>query len=268
MAVLLTYTNELSKVPFGKQVTPEEIAEILCVPLEGLGIASSEFAIMAYSLFNMDDKQYNWAASSYMNRNVYGNAYFFSGSEFDQDTELGSYVTPMNSMMPPSDFDDAFIISMNVGFKKMKEIEETVSKHGIDYILPSSKTIKLDLEKLYGKLEDAKSKESAYSEEGDLDRQGMLDNLLGKISPKFTEEEMTRVIDKTYETLERHRDCVIDPENFVLFRDDNVSVVFDPEKANRTICLMMGHYLDREEYEKCAVLRDIKLKRPDVVRSV
>lgn len=53
-------------------------------------------------------------------------------------------------------------------------------------------------------------------------------------------------------------------EDLVIYEDPEVIIKFKPDAIKETLNTMMAYYLENEEYEKCAVIRDVIEKTPNL----
>lgn len=272
--------NTISKyiVEKFKKLTPEEVAKLVGVPLDSIKVKDTLYSV---SIFADKDKykglyEYNKLASAYIGEEIYGPACIATGAELDEySEEFVDKVTPMNSWCVGSEFDEAMSKGLNNAAKRVEQIEQLLDKAKDVYGLNDKPTyignkspfgvknptfkplhankIKLDIEKLYNRLKQ----DSKEEEEGD---EASPMSIFKVQRPKLTQEEYDAVLESTYDALSKTKIIDLGSE-YDLFEGDGNIVILDPDKAEDTICYLMQHFIDREEYEKCAVLRDIELVR-------
>lgn len=261
-----------------KKLKPDEVAKLVGVPSDNLKVKDTLYSVSMFADKDIykDMYDYNKLASAYIGEEIYGPACIATGAELDEYSEkFIDKVTPMNSWCVGSEFDEAMSKGLNNAAKKVEQIEQLFDKAKEAYGLKDAPTyignkspfgiknptfkplhaskIKLDIEKLYNRLK----KDNEGDEEGDdTAAMGMF-----KIQrPKLTKEEYDSVLERTYDALSKTKIIDLSSE-YDLFEGDGNIVILDPDKAEDTICYLMQHFIDREEYEKCAVLRDIELIR-------
>lgn len=242
MAVIITKENKVLEYnPTGK-MTLDEIATILCIDQAELIFNSdTPYCIVASS--RMANDGVNSIASLYCEKPIYGDAMFMSGSELRSNKKTLPHINELNSELSTKDFNR---IIMN-GFKDA--ITKVNYLYGIDSgitLKENRKTIYLDIQEIYQKMFDEEPEEE--SDEG---------MILKRPKKKFTEKDYNEILEKSYEGLEKHGK-IINKDDCILFQDSECIVKLKPEIADLTLSYLMGYFVDKEEYEKCAFLRDIE----------
>ena len=273
MAILIRKDHTMSEIrPQGtRKLTVDDIADILHTTKDCLFIKDCINFLAFTDSADLDG--YNPIATSFTGEIVKSDCILIAGSQIKKDKIVDSYLTPLNTSLSGKEFDDFIVSTIRIIEEELKKYEAPsrvkstiqISKDGstrvieqnpkqlldeIEKNLGISKKSKvfLDLEKVYEAYE--KSKEI----DADTDENGFVKDKKVKI----TEKDLVNIIEKAYAAFEDNKGKVIDKNNFMMFFDKSTEIWLDPDKAEDTVSYLMGYFVDREEYEKCAVLRDVK----------
>lgn len=291
MCVISTPEKTLKKQYVATRLRPAYIVNFFDnehASVSDLETVSSDFCIIIY---NKNSKgKYNNIASQYCTKSIYGDAIFFSGAELDE-SHYGKYITPQNSFLPSVEFSDSFMagveraITKLNNFLKMSGLDElckdevprdvtpvlndtaipTFVSTSTDNVYDSSlnhannvtstyspfqkKKIHFDAQKLYDRLKKDEEPEEENEEKGIL-------SIVPKV--KFTRKEYDDILGQAYKKIEKLEYFDLDRE-YVIFQDEMAQIIIDKTNAKDTIEFLMGYFETREEYEKCAKLRDTRL---------
>lgn len=293
MAILIRKDNHLSQVKSapGWKLSIDEILEIINGNRDSLYIKDC-FTFLVFADKSQKTSG-NIIASAIIGEAIYSDCLIVSGAQLERDERLNSFLTPINSMVSGDEFDDMIIKSLEKSCEDfmrkqngIKSVDTTAtirqedamgsnkstpkpsdytpvpdesSKGYKDLIsmlegLASTKqkaVVYLDLEKVYEAYQ--KCKEAAFDDDDDVNKTKSREKLV-----KIGEQEMKDIMDNAFVGFLKSNGKEIDKDNYCLFEDSQTRVMLAPDKAVETVNIMLWYFIEQENYEACAVLRDVK----------
>lgn len=246
MAILVTTNDEIKELKHKYKIQIENIADAIgCSTSEVLLNSKSEYFIVAYS---KKSKKVNDCATMFVGTPICGDALFMSGSELAVTAKSKPHINEMNSFLDQNGFDEVMIKGFSNAIKTVSDAYH-INANDILKITPSEKqVIYLDFVKIW---------EEMHHEEHEEMTEMQIPMMQTQQKPKVTPEDYDNIMRSAYKAIEE-AEGVIYAEDFVLIDGNEKVIKLDPKLAHDTICYMLQYFIDKEEYEKCAVLRDVK----------
>lgn len=239
MALKITTEGYLKiERPIGEIFTVNEMSDLLRTDVDYV-----KFVDMGTFILVVDgapERTMNFVGSLYFRFGIFGNLLVISGNEIDKKSPI---VSTENTKWAVDELEAGMIKNIKdvLNIYKMVMTNEEQSQSSVP---PNAVPAKQTEKKTKGK--------TVYHFDPEKEGEMSEDEL------QFTEQ----FYQNAYKALKHVKN--IDVSNIVLYEDYEVIIKFIPGKVKKTINDMINYFSSIEEYEKCAVLRDIVENVKDV----
>ncbi|MCK9574528.1 MAG: hypothetical protein WC979_01340 [Candidatus Pacearchaeota archaeon] len=240
MAVKITVDGYLNvEHPHNERYTIKGVANSLETDEDSIKFADMGTFIIATDMSK--ERELNSVGSLYFRFAVFGNILIMSARELPEGSPIA---TAENGKYDIPELEAGIIKSI----KNALYLYKQVMNDDVD----AQEEFEKVSNKLKEKIKSTKSEKTVY--QFDPDKEGDIDDNEAEFITTF----YTRAFDAIKD---RKR---IDINKLVLFEDSDVVIKFMPGKVKKTLSDMMTYFSELEDYEKCAVIRDITKKIKDV----